>query len=85
MTKISLGRKGFIRLTLPQHCSSQEEVRTGTGARLTGMWRQELRLRAWRGAALWLAPHGLLSLLSYRTQDYQPRGGTTHNGLCPAP
>ena len=23
---------------------------------------------------------GLLSLLSYRTQDYQPRDGTTHNG-----
>jgi hypothetical protein len=24
------------------------------------------------GAAYWLAPHGLLSLLSYRTQDHQP-------------
>ena len=26
------------------------------------------------GAAYWLAPHGLLSLLSCRTQDHQPRG-----------
>lgn len=25
----------------------------------------------------------LLSLLSYKTQDYQPRGGTVHNGLGP--
>jgi hypothetical protein len=36
--------------------------------------------RPWRGAAYWLAPHGLLSMLSYRTQDLQPRGRTTHNG-----
>jgi hypothetical protein len=28
-----------------------------------------------------LASHDLLSLLSYRTQNHQPRGGTTHNGL----
>jgi hypothetical protein len=27
----------------------------------------------WRGAAYWLAPHSLLSLLSYRAQDYLPR------------
>jgi hypothetical protein len=26
---------------------------------------------------------GLLNLHSYRTQDHQPRGGTTHNGLYP--
>jgi hypothetical protein len=31
----------------------------------------------------WL-PHGFLSLLSYRTQVYQLRGDTTHNGwACP--
>jgi hypothetical protein len=28
--------------------------------------------RLWRGAAFWLAPHGLLSLLYYRTQDTSP-------------
>ena len=43
-------------------------------------WRQGLMQRPWKGAAYWLAPHGLLSLLSYRTQDHQPRDGTTHNG-----
>jgi hypothetical protein len=42
---------------------------------------QELMQRPWRSAAYWLAPHGLLSLLSYRTPDYQARDGTTHNGL----
>ena len=31
--KSKLGRKGFIRITLPQHCSSLKEVRTGTQAR----------------------------------------------------
>jgi hypothetical protein len=32
-------------------------------------WRQELMQRPWRGAAYWLALHGLLNWLSYRTQD----------------
>jgi hypothetical protein len=35
-------------------------------------WRQELMQRPRRGVAYWLAPHGLLSLLSYRIQDHQP-------------
>ena len=34
--------------------------------------------RPWRGAAYWLAPRGLLSLLSSRIQDHQPRDDTTH-------
>jgi hypothetical protein len=50
-----------------------------------GTWRQEMMQRPWKGAAYWLAPHGLLGLLSYRTQDHQPRDGTTHNGLGPPP
>jgi hypothetical protein len=43
-------------------------------------WRQELMQRPWRDAAYWIASPGLLILLSYRTQDHQPRDGTTHNG-----
>ena len=35
----------------------------------------------WKGVAFWLALHGLLSMLSYRTQDYHPRDGTIHHGL----
>ena len=33
------------------------------------------------GVAYWLALPGLLGLLSYRFQDYQPRNGITLNGL----
>jgi hypothetical protein len=34
-------------------------------------------LRLWRDAAYWLAHHGSLSLLFYRTQVHQPMDGTT--------
>ena len=37
--------------------------------------------RPWRDVTYWLASPGLLNLLSYRTQVYQPRDGTTYNGL----
>ena len=46
-------------------------------------WRQELMQRPWRDVTYWLASPGLFSLLYYRTQDYQPRDGTTHHGLSP--
>ena len=59
----SLGREGLIQLTLPHHCSSLKEDRAGT-------WRQELMQRPWRALLT-----GLLGLLSYRSQDHQPRDG----------
>lgn len=31
----------------------------------------------------WLAPHALLSLLSYRIQKHLPRDDTTHSDLGP--
>ena len=34
-------------------------------------------------ASFWLAPRGLLSLLSYSTPAHQPTGGITHCGLDP--
>jgi hypothetical protein len=39
--------------------------------------------RPWRDVLYWLASPGLLSLLSYRTQDCQPRDGPTHKGSFP--
>lgn len=36
-------------------------------------------------AIYWLGPYGLFSLLSYSTQDDQPRDSTTSNGLVPPP
>jgi len=74
-----LGRKGFIHLTFPHCCSSPKEVGTGTHT------DQEARAdaEAMEGDAYWLAAPALLGLLSYRTQNHQPRDGTTHNGLGP--
>ena len=37
-----------------------------------GSWRQELMQTPWREAAYWFASHGLLSQLSYRTQNTSP-------------
>jgi hypothetical protein len=67
-----LGRKGFIQLTLPYCCSSPRKP-------VKQVRKQELMQRPWRDVTYWLASPGLLSLLSYRTQDYQLRDGTTHN------
>jgi hypothetical protein len=54
-----LGWKGFIRLTLPQHWSSLEDIGTGTQA------EQECRGRSWcRSHGLLLLP-GLLSITCY--------------------
>jgi len=50
---------------------------------MVGTWGHELMQRPWRRDAFWLASPGLLSLFSYKTQDHQPRDGTTHNGLGP--
>jgi hypothetical protein len=75
-TRSKLGKKGFIQLTLPHCCSSPKEVMTGTQVGQEAGADAE----AMEGAAYWLASPGLLSLLSYRTQNYQPRDGTTHNG-----
>jgi hypothetical protein len=74
-----LGRKGFIRLTLPYCCSSPKDA----GLELKQVRKQELMQRPWRDVLYWLASPDLLSLLSYRTQDYQPRYGSTHKGHFP--
>jgi hypothetical protein len=69
-------------LRVPHHLFIVKGSQGRTSCR-AGTWRQELMQRPWRGAAFWLASHGLLNLLSYRTQDPQHRGGTTHSGLGP--
>jgi hypothetical protein len=79
MTKKPLGKKGFIRLTLPHCCSSPRK----SELELKQVREQELMQRPWRDVPYWLASPGLLSLLSYKTQDYQPRDGTTHKGPFP--
>jgi hypothetical protein len=44
-----------------------------------------LDAEAMEGTAYWIASPCLFRLLSYRLQDYQPRDGTTQNGLCSPP
>jgi hypothetical protein len=56
-----------------------KEVRTGTQAGQEAGAEQ----RPWRNVFYWLASPGLLSLLPYRTQDYQPRDGPTDKGPFP--
>lgn len=46
-----------------------------------GNLESELKQRLWRGAAYWIAPCGLFSLLSYTTQAHLPRGSTLHSEL----
>jgi hypothetical protein len=54
-----------------------------SGLELKQVRKQGLMQWPWRDVPYWLASPGLLSLLSYRTQDYQGRDGTTHNGPSP--
>jgi hypothetical protein len=56
---------------------------TKSGLELKQVRKQELMQRQWRDVLYWLASPGLLSLLSYRTQDYQPRDGPTYKGPFP--
>jgi hypothetical protein len=56
-------------------CSSLKEVRAG-------IWKQ----KKWKGAAYWLAPHGLLPMACLacflKKPSHQTREDTTHNGDC---
>jgi hypothetical protein len=76
--KASWGGKG-IQLIL-SHCYSSPRK---SGLKLKQVRKQELMQRPWRDVPYWLASPGMLSLLFYRTRDYQPRDGTTHNGPFP--
>jgi hypothetical protein len=51
MTKIKLGRKGFIQLTPPNCCSSPRK----SGLELKQVRKQELMQRPWRDVTYWLA------------------------------
>jgi hypothetical protein len=68
MVRNNLKKKRFLCLAFPHHWSSLKEVRTGTQT------EQNLEAgadaEAWRSAASWLAPDGLFSLLSFRTQHH---------------
>jgi hypothetical protein len=79
MTKNQLGRKGFIRLTLPYCCSSPRK----SGLELKQVRKQKLMQRPWRDVPYWLASPGLLSLLSYRTKTTSPEMAPPTRGRSP--
>ena len=74
----SWGGKGLFSLHFACCCSSPKDIRTGTQAGQEAGADSE----AMEGCSL-LASPGSLSLLCYRTQDIQPRDGTTHKGPFP--
>jgi hypothetical protein len=77
MTKKQVrGGKDLFRLHF--HIAVHDQRKSGL--ELKQVRKQELMQMPWRDVPYWLASLGLLSLLSYRTQDYQPKDGTTHNG-----
>jgi hypothetical protein len=74
-----LGRKGFIRLTIPYCCSSPKEVRTGTRAgQKAGADAEGMEGCSLLACFPWLAQPALL-----QNQDYEPRAGPTHKGPFP--
>lgn len=72
ITKSKLGEKGLFGLHVPNH-RLPRKVRAGTEAWLEPGGRSDAE--AVEGAN-WFVSRGLLSLLSCRTQDHQPRSGT---------
>ena len=73
MTKSNLERKELIMFY------RLESIMEGSQGKSS---KRELKQRPWRNTAYWLVIHGLLSLLSYRTQHCLPRQGWhTHSGL----
>jgi hypothetical protein len=75
----SWGAKGLFGL----HFHVAVHHQNKSGPKLKQVRKQKLMQKLWRDVTYWLSSPGLLSLLSYRTQDYQPRGGTTHKGPFP--
>ena len=78
MTKKQVGEKRFYSAYTSTLLFITKEVRTGTQAGQEAGADAE----AMEGCSL-LASPSLLSLLFYRTQDYQPRDGPTHKGPFP--
>jgi hypothetical protein len=70
----SWGGKGLFRLHF--HIAVHHQKKSGL--ELKQVRKQELMQRPWRDATNWLASPGLLSLLSYRTQDFLPHNGPSY-------
>ena len=76
----NFGEERVYLASTSHHCFTTEGGKDRNSGR-TGTSRQALMQRPWRGAAYWLIPCGLLSMLSYRTEDYQSGTDTIRNRL----
>jgi hypothetical protein len=76
MTRKQVGKERVYSAYTSKLLFITKEVRL----ELKPVQKQELIQRPWRDISYWLASFDFLSLLSYRTQHYQPRDGTTHKG-----
>jgi hypothetical protein len=79
MTKKQVGEERVYSAYTSTLLFITKEVRTGTQAGQEAGADAE----AMEGCSLLACSPGLLSLLSYRTGDYQPRDGSTHKGAFP--
>ena len=79
----SVGEKGLFGLHF--HITVHYGRKSGQELKQGRILEAGADTEAMECAAFCLAPHGLLSLLSYRTQDHQPRDGTTYHGWGPPP
>ena len=81
--KTSCGRKGSFSLHFHSVASHQgkllQELQQGRNL-VAGA---DAEVSGEGDAAYWLASHVFLGLVSYRSQDHQPRDNTTHSGLYP--
>jgi hypothetical protein len=68
---------------MPMRCLTRVSVASGQELKQGRNLETGGDTEAIEDAVYWIASHGLLRLLSYRTQDHLPRGGTTHSGLGP--
>jgi len=73
-----VGEEGFILLTLSHPRPLLKGVRTGAQTGQDTGGRVDAEALAECGSLDWPAPHGRVSLLSYRTQDRQPRDDPPH-------
>jgi hypothetical protein len=70
--KASWGGKNLFSLLFHVALHHQRK----SGLELKQVRKQELMQRPWKDVPYWLASPVLLSLLSYRTQDYHPGMGS---------
>jgi hypothetical protein len=79
MSKKQVGEERvYLFISLHFHIVVHYQRKSGLG--LKQVRKQELMQRPWRDITYWFASPALLSI---RTQDYQPRDGTTHKGSSP--